>query len=219
MMDAEALRSAVEHAGLAAAGVGLLAGLAFSFNPVALASIPVSLTYVTKGRDKGQALIFGSSQGRDGLRRTGHRQLSFVFADSPKGGGETGASDVSDGRGFLLHTAKRKRKARTVACTADSSRLLEDVASVANLAQAPWSSRYQPTVWPMKVATNAPAIPSTVVSMKPFGSFGPGETNRAIRPAMKPIKIIQKMFNMTFSVERAAVEFTTHSHEQKFLNA
>jgi RNA-directed DNA polymerase len=70
------------------------------------------------------------------LRRTGHRQLSFVFADSPKGGGETGASDVSDGRGFLLHTAKRKRTARTVACTADSSRLLEDVASVANLAQA-----------------------------------------------------------------------------------
>ena len=59
-MDAEALRSAVEHAGLAAAGVGFLAGLAFSFNPVALASIPVSLAYVTKGRDKGQALLFGA---------------------------------------------------------------------------------------------------------------------------------------------------------------
>src|SRR5262245_20054555 len=59
-MDAEALRSAVEHAGFAAAGVGFLAGLAFSFNPVALASIPVSLAYVTKGRDKGQAVLFGS---------------------------------------------------------------------------------------------------------------------------------------------------------------
>ncbi len=59
-MDVEALRSAVEHAGFAAVGVGFLAGLAFSFNPVALASIPVSLAYVTKGRDKGQALIFGS---------------------------------------------------------------------------------------------------------------------------------------------------------------
>ncbi|MEK9280855.1 MULTISPECIES: cytochrome c biogenesis protein CcdA [unclassified Bradyrhizobium] len=59
-MDAEALRTAVEHAGLAAVGVAFLAGLAFSFNPVALASIPVSLAYVTKGRDKGQALIFGS---------------------------------------------------------------------------------------------------------------------------------------------------------------
>ncbi len=59
-MDAEALRSAVEHAGLAAAGVGFLAGLLFSFNPVALASIPVSLAYVTKGRDKSQALLFGA---------------------------------------------------------------------------------------------------------------------------------------------------------------
>src|SRR5713226_7071365 len=59
-MDAEALRSAVEHAGLAAAGVGFLAGLVFSFNPVALASIPVSLAYVTRGRDKSQALLFGA---------------------------------------------------------------------------------------------------------------------------------------------------------------
>ena len=59
-MDVEALRSAVEHAGFAAVGVGFLAGLAFSFNPVALASIPVSLAYVTKGRDKGQAVLFGS---------------------------------------------------------------------------------------------------------------------------------------------------------------
>lgn len=60
MMDAEALRQAVENAGLAAAGVAFLAGLLFSFNPVALASIPVSLAYVTRGRDKGQALLFGS---------------------------------------------------------------------------------------------------------------------------------------------------------------
>ena len=59
-MEAEALRSAIEHAGLAAAGIGFLAGLAFGFNPVALASIPVSLAYVTKGRDRGQALLFGS---------------------------------------------------------------------------------------------------------------------------------------------------------------
>jgi cytochrome c-type biogenesis protein len=60
MMDVEALRKAVEHAGLAAAGVGFLAGLVFSFNPVALASIPVSLAYVTSGRDKHQALLFGA---------------------------------------------------------------------------------------------------------------------------------------------------------------
>lgn len=58
-MDAEALRQAVEHAGIAAAGFAFLAGFVFSFNPVALASIPVSLAYVTKGRDKNQALLFG----------------------------------------------------------------------------------------------------------------------------------------------------------------
>lgn len=58
-MDADALRQAVEHAGVAAAGVAFLTGLVFSFNPVALASIPVSLAYVTRGRDKGQALLFG----------------------------------------------------------------------------------------------------------------------------------------------------------------
>ena len=60
MMDAESLRLAVEHAGFAAAGIAFLAGLVFSFNPVALASIPVSLAYVTRGRDKSQALLFGA---------------------------------------------------------------------------------------------------------------------------------------------------------------
>lgn len=60
MMDVEALRQAVEHAGVAAAGVAFLAGLVFSLNPVALASIPVSLAYVTRSRDKHQALLFGA---------------------------------------------------------------------------------------------------------------------------------------------------------------
>jgi cytochrome c-type biogenesis protein len=59
-MDVETLRQAVEHAGVAAAGIAFLAGLVFSFNPVALASIPVSLAYVTRGRDKSQALLFGT---------------------------------------------------------------------------------------------------------------------------------------------------------------
>src|SRR5258705_12667375 len=47
--------------------------------------------------------------------------------------------------------------------------------------------------WPMKVATNAPAIPSTVVRMNPPGLFGPGESNRAIIPATKPTMMIQRM--------------------------
>lgn len=59
-MDADALRQAVAQASLAAAGVGFLAGLVFSFNPVALAAIPVSLAYVTKAREKKQAIQFGA---------------------------------------------------------------------------------------------------------------------------------------------------------------
>ena len=70
------------------------------------------------------------------MRRTGHRQLSFVPADSPDGGGSDGPPDASERRAFLLQRAKRKRSARTVAWAADTSRLLEDVASEANLALA-----------------------------------------------------------------------------------
>lgn len=59
-MDPDTLRQAVEHAGFAAAGVAFLAGLVFSFNPVAMAAIPVSLAYVTKARATRQALFFGA---------------------------------------------------------------------------------------------------------------------------------------------------------------
>ena len=70
------------------------------------------------------------------IQKDGSPSIRFAFADSPQGGGEAGTPDASGGRAFLLHTAKRKRTARTVASTADTSRLLEEVASVANLAQA-----------------------------------------------------------------------------------
>ena len=75
------------------------------------------------------------------MRRTPRRQLSFVFADSPAsakdaGGGSDGPPDASERRAFLLHKAKRKRTTRGVACAADTSRLLDDVASEANLALA-----------------------------------------------------------------------------------
>lgn len=59
-MDPEALGQAVRHAGFAAAGIGFLTGLFFSLNPVAVAAIPVSLAYVTKAREKRQALGFGT---------------------------------------------------------------------------------------------------------------------------------------------------------------
>ncbi len=59
-MEPDALRQAVEQAGIAAVGVGFLTGLVFSFNPVALASIPVSLAYVTRARERKQAILFGA---------------------------------------------------------------------------------------------------------------------------------------------------------------
>lgn len=59
-MDLDGLQQAVRHAGAAALAVSFLAGLFFSFNPVALAAIPVSLAYVTKARAPRQALVFGA---------------------------------------------------------------------------------------------------------------------------------------------------------------
>jgi cytochrome c-type biogenesis protein len=60
-MDTGTLHQAVEHAGLLALAAGFLAGLVFSFNPVALASIPVSLAYVTKARSAKQSALFGAT--------------------------------------------------------------------------------------------------------------------------------------------------------------
>jgi cytochrome c-type biogenesis protein len=60
-MDTETLQQAAEHAGLLALAAAFLAGLVFSFNPVALASIPVSLAYVTKARSAKQSALFGAS--------------------------------------------------------------------------------------------------------------------------------------------------------------
>lgn len=58
-MDPTSVQQAVQHVGVAALVVSFLAGFFFSFNPVALAAIPVSLAYVTKARAPRQALVFG----------------------------------------------------------------------------------------------------------------------------------------------------------------
>ena len=95
-MDADALRQAVEHAGLAAAGVGFLAGLVFSFNPVAMAAIPVSLAYVTKAREKQQAIRFGAMFILGMIVTHGLLGLVAGF------GGHWAASLVGRGWGLLL---------------------------------------------------------------------------------------------------------------------
>jgi cytochrome c-type biogenesis protein len=58
MMDAETLRQAVSQAGFGALWIGLVTGFVFSFNPVALAAIPVSLAYVTKSRTPREATLY-----------------------------------------------------------------------------------------------------------------------------------------------------------------
>jgi cytochrome c-type biogenesis protein len=60
-MDLDALRLAVEQATLGSLAVGLLTGLLFSVNPVALAAIPVSLGYVTRAREGTNALLYGAA--------------------------------------------------------------------------------------------------------------------------------------------------------------
>lgn len=59
-MDVEALRSTLEQASFASLAIGLAMGFLFSFNPMALASIPVSLAYVTKAHETRRAVLFAS---------------------------------------------------------------------------------------------------------------------------------------------------------------
>ena len=52
-------------------------------------------------------------------------------------------------------------------------------------------SEYQPSARPMKPASNAPATPSSIVMMKPPGSF-PGINSFAIAPTTKPMIKVQR---------------------------
>jgi cytochrome c biogenesis protein CcdA len=55
----DALCQTVETLGYGAAGTGFLTGLVFSFNPVAIAAIPVALAYVTQARERREAMWLG----------------------------------------------------------------------------------------------------------------------------------------------------------------
>lgn len=58
-MEIEVLQRSLEQANLASIGIGFIAGFLFSFNPVALAAIPVSLACVTKAHETKKAVLFG----------------------------------------------------------------------------------------------------------------------------------------------------------------
>jgi hypothetical protein len=65
--------------------------------------------------------------------------LGLAFAKSPLGGGLTEPPDASQRRSFLLHTARHKKTKGPDAGVADTSRLLEEAASEANLAPIPFT--------------------------------------------------------------------------------
>jgi hypothetical protein len=76
------------------------------------------------------------SEGGDKLKSSESRQLTFVFAANPRGGGDDHNADESAGRLFLLYQANVKETIDPDAGADDASCLLERVASVPNLARA-----------------------------------------------------------------------------------
>ena len=114
--------------------------------------------------------------------------MSFVLADSPDGGGSEGPPDASEGRSFLLQRAKRKRSARSVAWAADTRRLLEEVASEANLALALINvvrNKGAPGIGGQTVEeaeAQAPKLLSRLRSVLLEGRYRPGDVRRVFIP-------------------------------------
>jgi cytochrome c-type biogenesis protein len=59
-VNPDSLSTVLVHGQGVAVGIAFLAGLTFSFNPVALAVLPVSMAYVTRARATRQALEYGA---------------------------------------------------------------------------------------------------------------------------------------------------------------
>jgi cytochrome c-type biogenesis protein len=59
-MDIEVVRNTLEQANVASLAVGLAIGFLFSFNPVALAALPVSLAYLTKAQAPQRSALLAS---------------------------------------------------------------------------------------------------------------------------------------------------------------
>jgi len=60
-VDIESLRLALNEPSLLGLGLGFVTGFIFSFNPVAIAAIPVALAYVTKAHETKRAVWLGGA--------------------------------------------------------------------------------------------------------------------------------------------------------------
>jgi RNA-directed DNA polymerase len=126
------------------------------------------------------------------LRKTGPRQLGLAFADSPQGkptgGGLTEPPDVSGRRSFLLHKARNKKMRGPGAGVADTGRLLEEVASEANLAQALLNvvrNKGAPGVDGQTVDAAEAKAPSIIARLRRdllAGCYRPGDVRRVWLP-------------------------------------
>ena len=122
------------------------------------------------------------------MRKTGPRQLSFVFADSPSGDGKAERPDASEPRSFLLQKAKRKKTIGPDAGAADTSRLLEAAASEANLARALLNvvrNKGAPGVDGQTVEAAEAKAPALIARLRRDlleGSYRPGEVRRVWLP-------------------------------------
>lgn len=60
-INTQMLKDTLQTASWAGIGIAFLAGFVFSFNPVAFASIPMMLAYVTRAHEKNRAILMGSA--------------------------------------------------------------------------------------------------------------------------------------------------------------
>ena len=122
------------------------------------------------------------------MRKTGPRQLSFEFVDSPSGDGKVERSDASAPRNFLLQKAKRKKTIGPDAGAADTSRRLEAAANEANLARALLNvvrNKGAPGVDGQTVEAAEAQAPALIARLRRDlleGSYRPGEVRRVWLP-------------------------------------
>ena len=123
------------------------------------------------------------------MKETGPRQLTIAFADSPSGGGELEPSDASDRRNFqLLKARSKKTRGPATTSVADTSRLLEEVASETNLATALLNvvrNKGAPGVDGQTVEMAEAQAPSIIARLRRdllAGCYRPGDVRRVWLP-------------------------------------